>query len=169
MDSPAPKTLMRALEVLNYLGALDDDGNLTKPGRPRKLQMKQKPGLDTLMGSPETAECTPCIQAKWALTAADNLRQQLVSIMARFNLKLCSTEFNSRDYYVNIRKAMLAGWFTYIHPIALTTSQNGLYTMNTFIDIAPHYYDLVNFPNCEAKRVLARLYKKQVEKEGRAR
>jgi pre-mRNA-splicing factor ATP-dependent RNA helicase DHX15/PRP43 len=29
MDPPAPETLMRALELLNYLGALDDDGNLT--------------------------------------------------------------------------------------------------------------------------------------------
>jgi len=32
MDPPAPETLMRALETLNYLGALDDDGNLTKLG-----------------------------------------------------------------------------------------------------------------------------------------
>jgi hypothetical protein len=32
MDPPAPETLMRALELLNYLGALDDDGNLTKVG-----------------------------------------------------------------------------------------------------------------------------------------
>lgn len=31
--------------------------------------------------------------------------------MARFNLKLCSTDFNSREYYINIRKAMLAGYF----------------------------------------------------------
>lgn len=29
MDPPAPETLMRALEMLNYLGAIDDDGNLT--------------------------------------------------------------------------------------------------------------------------------------------
>ena len=28
----APETLMRALELLNYLGALDDDGNLTDVG-----------------------------------------------------------------------------------------------------------------------------------------
>ena len=28
----APETLMRALELLNYLGALDDDGNLTEVG-----------------------------------------------------------------------------------------------------------------------------------------
>eukprot|EP01006_Ploeotia_vitrea_P039275 TRINITY_DN66328_c10_g1_i1.p1 TRINITY_DN66328_c10_g1~~TRINITY_DN66328_c10_g1_i1.p1 ORF type:complete len:540 (-),score=319.76 TRINITY_DN66328_c10_g1_i1:789-2384(-) len=33
MDPPAPETLMRALELLNYLGALDDEGDLTKTGR----------------------------------------------------------------------------------------------------------------------------------------
>ena len=32
MDSPAPETIMRALELLNYLSALDDDGNLTALG-----------------------------------------------------------------------------------------------------------------------------------------
>jgi pre-mRNA-splicing factor ATP-dependent RNA helicase DHX15/PRP43 len=32
MDPPAPETLMRALEQLNYLGAIDDDGNLTDFG-----------------------------------------------------------------------------------------------------------------------------------------
>jgi pre-mRNA-splicing factor ATP-dependent RNA helicase DHX15/PRP43 len=32
MDPPAPETLMRALELLNYLGALDDEGNMTKTG-----------------------------------------------------------------------------------------------------------------------------------------
>lgn len=32
MDPPAPETLMRALELLNYLAALDDDGNLTDLG-----------------------------------------------------------------------------------------------------------------------------------------
>jgi pre-mRNA-splicing factor ATP-dependent RNA helicase DHX15/PRP43 len=32
VDAPAPEMLMRALELLNYLGALDDDGNLTSLG-----------------------------------------------------------------------------------------------------------------------------------------
>ncbi|KAJ1287791.1 hypothetical protein BS78_02G037600 [Paspalum vaginatum] len=32
MDPPNPETLMRALEVLNCLGALDDEGNLTQLG-----------------------------------------------------------------------------------------------------------------------------------------
>ena len=43
MDPPAPETLMRALELLNYLAALDDDGNLTgkspeSPESPNHLQ-----------------------------------------------------------------------------------------------------------------------------------
>lgn len=33
MDPPAPETMMRALEELNYLACLDDDGNLTALGR----------------------------------------------------------------------------------------------------------------------------------------
>ncbi|KAF9581051.1 DEAH-box ATP-dependent RNA helicase prp43 [Lunasporangiospora selenospora] len=33
MDPPAPETMMRALELLNYLGALDDDGEMTPLGR----------------------------------------------------------------------------------------------------------------------------------------
>ena len=45
------------------------------------------------------------------MKSADNVRQQLVRIMTRFNLKMCSTDFNSREYYVNIRKAMLSGYF----------------------------------------------------------
>lgn len=43
MDPPAPETLMRALELLNYLGALDDDGNLTKV-RPQCSSSSSKHG-----------------------------------------------------------------------------------------------------------------------------
>lgn len=32
MDPPAPETLMRALELLFYLAALDEEGNLTPTG-----------------------------------------------------------------------------------------------------------------------------------------
>ncbi|RHN67118.1 putative RNA helicase [Medicago truncatula] len=171
MDPPAPETLMRALEVLNYLGAMDDEGNLTKLGKimsefPLDPQMSKM-----LVVSPEF-NCSNEIlsisamlsvpncfirpkeaqiaadeakarfihvdgdhltllnvyhaykqnneDASWCydnfinyrvLKSADNVRQQLVRIMARFNLKLCSTDFNSRHYYVNIRKTMLAGYF----------------------------------------------------------
>ena len=32
-DAPAPETIMRALELLNYLAALDDEGGLTPLGQ----------------------------------------------------------------------------------------------------------------------------------------
>ena len=28
------------------------------------------------------------------------------------------------------------------------------------VEVAPHYYDLTNFPECEAKRVLERIYER---------
>ncbi|KAG7364607.1 ATP-dependent helicase HrpA [Nitzschia inconspicua] len=39
LDPPAPETLMRALELLNYLGALDDEGEMTELG----YQMSELP------------------------------------------------------------------------------------------------------------------------------
>jgi pre-mRNA-splicing factor ATP-dependent RNA helicase DHX15/PRP43 len=39
LDPPAPETLMRALELLNYLGALDDEGEMTELG----FQMSELP------------------------------------------------------------------------------------------------------------------------------
>ena len=39
LDPPAPETLMRALELLNYLGGLDDEGDMTDLG----YQMSQLP------------------------------------------------------------------------------------------------------------------------------
>ena len=46
-----------------------------------------------------------------SLKQADNVRQQLARIMDRFNLKRTSTDFNSREYYVNIRKSLVTGFF----------------------------------------------------------
>lgn len=53
MDPPAPETMMRALEELNYLACLDDDGNLTSLGR-LASQFPLDPMLAVmLIGSPE--------------------------------------------------------------------------------------------------------------------
>lgn len=46
-----------------------------------------------------------------SLKSADNVRQQLARIMDRFNLKRTSTDFTSKDYYLNIRKALVEGFF----------------------------------------------------------
>ncbi|KAF7120576.1 hypothetical protein RHSIM_Rhsim13G0002600 [Rhododendron simsii] len=288
MDPPAPETLMRALEVLNYLGALDDEGNLTKLGeimselpldpqmgkmlvvspkfncsneilsisamlsdgfcahvvisncpvcdsmpvlactiefiipncflRPREAQKaadeaKAKFGhIDgdhlTLLNvyhaykqnNEDPSWCYENFVNHRALKSADNVRQQLARIMVRFNLKLSSTDFNSRDYYINIRKAMLAGYFmqvahlertghyltvkdnqvVHLHPSNcldhkpewviynefVLTSRNFIRTVTDvrgdwLVDIAPHYFDLANFPPCEARRKLEKIYKKR--------
>jgi pre-mRNA-splicing factor ATP-dependent RNA helicase DHX15/PRP43 len=53
MDPPAPETLMRALEELNYLACLDDDGNLTTMGR-LASEFPLDPALSVmLISSPE--------------------------------------------------------------------------------------------------------------------
>ena len=46
-----------------------------------------------------------------SLKSADNVRVQLSRIMDRFSLKRTSTDFSSRDYYLNIRKALVSGFF----------------------------------------------------------
>ena len=46
-----------------------------------------------------------------SLKSADNVRTQLARIMDRFNLRRSSTDFSSKDYYINIRKALVMGYF----------------------------------------------------------
>ena len=43
--------------------------------------------------------------------SADTVRQQLSRIMDRFALPRRSCDFTSKEYYVNIRKALIAGFF----------------------------------------------------------
>jgi len=256
MDPPAPETLMRALEMLNYLGALDDDGNMTEVGnimaefpldpqlakmlisspkykcsneilsvtamlsvpnvfvRPREAQKQADEAKNrfthvdgdhlTLLNAyhafksheDESSWCYENFLNQRSLRSADSVRQQLARIMKRFNLDLVSTDFTHRDYYVNIRKCMVSGFFMQVahlersghyltvkdnqvvalHPSAgmdkkpewvlynefVLTSKSYIRTVTEIkaewlIEVAGHYYDLANFPNCEAKRVLERL------------
>lgn len=171
MDPPAPETLMRALELLNYLGALDDDGNMTEVGN-LMSEFPLDPQLSKLLISSVNYNCSNEIlsivamlsvpqvfvrpaearkaadeakdrfahldgdhltllnvyhafkqnggDANWcyqnfvnqrALKNADNVRSQLVRVMQKCNVKLVSTDFSSKDYYINIRKAMVEGFF----------------------------------------------------------
>ena len=130
---------------------------------------------------------------------ADNIRQQLARIMDRFNLKRSSSEFTSRDYYVNIRKALVTGFFMQaahlertghyltvkdnqivaLHPSTVLDHKPEFVIYNEFVlttknyirtvtdvkadwllTLAPVYYDLNTFPECEAKRVLERTRQK---------
>jgi len=175
MDPPAPETMMRALEELNYLAALDDEGELTQLGslasefpldpalavmlisspefycsnemlsltallsvpqvfvRPAnkrreademKNMFKHPEGDHLTMlnvyhafkGEAERGEDTK----RWChehylshrhLSSADNVRAQLKRIMETQGLELCSTPFHDKNYYTNIRRALVAGFF----------------------------------------------------------
>lgn len=75
MDPPAPETLMRALELLNYLAALDDDGNLTDLG----AVMAEFP-LDPQLAKMLIASCN------------HNCSNEILSITAMLSGKLLSRE-----------------------------------------------------------------------------
>lgn len=256
MDPPAPETLMRALELLNYLAALNDDGNLTelgammaefpldpqlakmviascdyncsneilsvtamlsvpqcfvRPAEAKKASDEAKMRFAHIDGDHLTALnvyhafkqnhednqwCYDNFVNYRSLKSADNVRTQLSRIMDRFNLRRSSTEFTSRDYYLNIRKALVAGFFMQVahlertghyltvkdnqvvqlhpstcldhkpewvvyHEFVLTT-KNYIRTVcdikpDWLVRIAPQYYDMSNFPQCEAKRLLERI------------
>lgn len=134
-----------------------------------------------------------------SLKSADNVRQQLCRIMDRFNLKRTSTDFTSKEYYLNIRKALCSGFFMQVahlertghyltikdnqivqlHPSTcldhkpewvlynefVLTTKNYIRTVTDvkpewLIKTAPQYYNMDNFPQCEAKRQLEQIIAK---------
>jgi pre-mRNA-splicing factor ATP-dependent RNA helicase DHX15/PRP43 len=260
MDPPAPETLMRALELLNYLGALDDEGNMTNVGNimsefpldPQLAKMlvaspefscsNEILSIAAMLSVPnvfmrprEAAKAADEAKAKFihidgdhltllnayhaykqsgesadwcyehflnhrSLKAADSVRTQLVRICTRMGVQLKSTDFKSPTYYINIRKAITAGYFmqvahlertghyltvkdnqmVYLHPSTcldhkpewalyqefVLTTRNYIRTVTDIkgewlVDVAPHYYDLTNFPAGETRRSLERLYNKR--------
>ncbi|KII84726.1 hypothetical protein PLICRDRAFT_126611 [Plicaturopsis crispa FD-325 SS-3] len=173
VDAPAPETLMRALELLNYLAALDDEGNLTPLGaimaefpldpqlakmlivspefkcsneiltitamlsvpnvwiRPNN-QRREADAAKALLTVPDGDHLTLLnvynnyVQNKhdknwtWthylsarALAQADNVRAQLQRSMERFDVDLVSMT-DERKLYVNIRQALVCGFFMQI-------------------------------------------------------
>ncbi|KAI9728142.1 MAG: DEAH-box ATP-dependent RNA helicase prp43 [Chrysothrix sp. TS-e1954] len=174
MDPPAPETLMRALEELNYLACLDDEGELTQLGQlasqypldpalavmvisspefycssevlsivallsvPNLFQRpanarKRADEMKNLFAHPDGDHLTMLnvyhafkgTQAQanpkqWcydhflnyrSLQQADNVRQQIKTIMERQELELLSTPFEDKKYYENIRRALVSGFF----------------------------------------------------------
>ncbi|ROV95065.1 hypothetical protein VSDG_05850 [Cytospora chrysosperma] len=175
LDPPAPETMMRALEELNFLAALDDEGELTPLGslasefpldpqlavmlisspefyasneilsivsllsvpapwvrpntaRKRADEMKAQfahPDGDHLTllnlyhafkgelnkGTDVKAWCHEHFCSLRHLQSADNVRAQLKRIMESQGIELLSTDFNDKNYYTNIRRALVAGFF----------------------------------------------------------
>lgn len=68
-----------------------------------------------------------------SLKSADNVRTQLVRIMQRLGISLNSTEFTSKNYYVNIRKALVSGYFMHVaHLERSGTSRCAFIIINAF-------------------------------------
>ncbi|KAL0941156.1 pre-mRNA splicing factor ATP-dependent RNA helicase prp43 [Colletotrichum truncatum] len=176
MDPPAPETMMRALEELNYLACLDDDGELTtlgslasefpldpalavmlisspefycsneilsitsllsvpqiwvRPAASRKRADEMKAhfshpegdhltllnayhafkGQANVPGSDAKKWCHEHFLSFRHLSSADNVRSQLKRIMEKHDLELVSTPFEDKNYYTNIRRALLSGFF----------------------------------------------------------
>jgi pre-mRNA-splicing factor ATP-dependent RNA helicase DHX15/PRP43 len=175
MDPPAPETMMRALEELNYLACLDDDGELTTLGG-LASEFPLDPALAVMLISSPEFYCSNEILSitsllsvpqifmrpaanrkrademkamfahpdgdhltllnayhafkgqmnanadvkKWChehflslrhLSGADSVRAQLKQIMETHEIDLVSTPFEDKNYYTNIRRALLSGFF----------------------------------------------------------
>jgi pre-mRNA-splicing factor ATP-dependent RNA helicase DHX15/PRP43 len=72
MDPPAPETLMRALEELNYLACLDDDGNLTTMGR-LASEFPLDPALAVMLISSPEFYCSNEILSLTSLLSVPNV------------------------------------------------------------------------------------------------
>ncbi|CAK7244187.1 MAG: DEAH-box ATP-dependent RNA helicase prp43 [Sporothrix thermara] len=176
MDPPPPETMMRALEELNYLACLDDEGELTQLGN-MASDFPLDPSLAVMLITSPEFYCSNEILSivsllsvpqlflrpaaarkradeakahfthpdsdhltllnayhafkgeelkgesdmrKWChewflsyrhLSSADNVRAQLKTYMESHGVELVSTPFGDKNYYTNIRRALVAGFF----------------------------------------------------------
>ena len=72
MDPPAPDTMMRALEHLNYLGALDDEGGITALGH-QMSEIPVEPQLAKMLLTAKDYHCTDEILSIVALISGTNI------------------------------------------------------------------------------------------------
>eukprot|EP01105_Mastigella_eilhardi_P021513 TRINITY_DN5214_c0_g1_i2.p1 TRINITY_DN5214_c0_g1~~TRINITY_DN5214_c0_g1_i2.p1 ORF type:complete len:640 (+),score=177.02 TRINITY_DN5214_c0_g1_i2:435-2354(+) len=72
MDPPAPETLMRALELLNYMQAVDDDGNLTELGS-MMAEFPLDPQLSKMIIASPNLNCSNEILSIAALLSVPNV------------------------------------------------------------------------------------------------
>ena len=94
MDPPAPETLMRALELLNYLAALDDDGNLTELGA-IMAEFPLDPQLaKMLIGKLRSYSIIVCVRTYFCVCNARIARIFLVVQIIRLSLGANKTCFN---------------------------------------------------------------------------
>jgi pre-mRNA-splicing factor ATP-dependent RNA helicase DHX15/PRP43 len=84
MDPPAPETLMRALELLNYLAALDDDGNLTDLGSVMS-EFPLDPQLAKMLIASCSHNCSNEILSITAMLSGEKIVPRLAHPARKFN------------------------------------------------------------------------------------
>ncbi|KAL9328822.1 hypothetical protein ACSQ67_003825 [Phaseolus vulgaris] len=215
-------TAFGTIQVLNYLGALDDDGNLTRLGEIMSEFPLDQQISKMLLVNPEF-NCSKKIlsisamlsvpncfvRPREAQKAADEAKARFGHIdgdhLTLLNVYPAYKQNNEDpswcyDNFVNHRALQAAdnvahlertghyltvkdNQVVHLHPSNcldhkpewviynehVLASCNFIQTVTDIrgewlVDITPHYYDLSNFPHCEAKHVLEKLYKKR-EKE----
>uniref|UniRef100_M8BG75 RNA helicase n=1 Tax=Aegilops tauschii TaxID=37682 RepID=M8BG75_AEGTA len=122
MDPPAPQALISAMEQLYSLGALDEEGLLTKLGR-KMAEFPQEPPLSKMLLASVDLGCSDEIAWKakqfsgpWcfenflqitSLRRAQDVRKQLLEIMDRYRLDVVS----AGNDLTKVRRAIAAGFF----------------------------------------------------------
>lgn len=139
-----------------------------------------------------------------SIQSAANVREQLSRILVKLHVPIVSGDFNSPNYYDNIRRCLTNGLFMQvahlqkqghyltvkdqqvvaIHPSSVLdskpafilfqdfvlTSRNFVRTVSAvrvewLVEMAPHYYDLANWPAGETKTELERAYRNMMQKK----
>ncbi|XP_044285350.1 ATP-dependent RNA helicase DQX1 isoform X2 [Varanus komodoensis] len=130
LDRPAPESLMQALEDLDYLAALDDDGNLSEVG----IIMSEFP-LEPQLAKALLASCEfECVDemltlaamltesdpeswcrkhavSETALRLAGAVRAELLEVMRRIELPVSPPAFGTDSNALSLMRALLSGFF----------------------------------------------------------
>jgi len=201
VDPPSPEALMRALETLNYLECLDDNGDLTNVGEQASMFPVEPELARMLIESPKhrcsnealsiaamlsvqpvflrpsdshkaadeakhrfahldgdhltllnvfhaykqhmqdgvepakfCGENFICLQS---MRAAETIREHLKRTMDQLNFQMVSTDFQDKEYYPNIRRCLVAGFFMRV--AHLEKEKTGSYlTMKESQEVAMH-------------------------------
>ncbi|KAJ3109118.1 hypothetical protein HDU96_007328 [Phlyctochytrium bullatum] len=122
MDAPPAETLMKAIEQLYALGALNSRGDLTKLGR-RMAEFPMDPMLSKALIASETYQCSEeYVETNFSIAwcrenyiqhrtmkRARDIREQLIGLMERTEVPLISNPDPGNT--VPIRKALTSGFF----------------------------------------------------------
>lgn len=132
VDAPAPETLMRALELLNFLAALDDEGNLTALGSVM-AEFPLDPQLSKMLIVSPEFKCSNEILTITAMLSVPNIwlrpnnqRKEADAAKALFTVPDGDhlTLLNVYNNYIQNQHDKLWAWTNYLSARALAQAEN---------------------------------------------